>query len=105
MRGPEVYVVRFLSCVALHAVWTGSVGLTLHRRRAWFEGAERWYQYGFAVVRTVAVPMVLHGLYDTLLKKGMSGWALAVAGVSFLYLAYQVERQRGEEKGRVASLA
>jgi hypothetical protein len=49
--------------------------------------------------------MVLHGLYDTLLRKGMGGWALAVAGVSVLYLAYQVERQRGEEKGRVASLA
>jgi hypothetical protein len=42
--GPGVYLVRFLSWVALHAVGTGSVGLTLHRGRAWFEGVQRWYQ-------------------------------------------------------------
>jgi hypothetical protein len=39
--------------------------------------------------------MVLHGLYDTLLKKEMNALALAVAVVSFLYLAYQISRLRG----------
>jgi hypothetical protein len=42
----------------------------------------------------VAVPMVLHGLYDTLLKKDHSGWALATAVVSFVWLIYQIEGAR-----------
>jgi hypothetical protein len=35
---------------------------------------------------------VLHGLYDTLLKKEMDGVALGVAVASFLYLAFQISR-------------
>ena len=30
-----------------------------------------WGRYGLAVLRLVAVPMVLHGLYDTILKKDL----------------------------------
>jgi hypothetical protein len=37
------------------------------------------------------MPMVLHGLYDTLLKKDYSVGALVVAVVSFVYLAGLIE--------------
>ena len=30
---PGIYFVRFISCVALHALWTGSVGISVHRRQ------------------------------------------------------------------------
>jgi len=43
----------------------------------------------------VAVPMILHGLYDTLLKREMNGIALLVALASFGYLAFQVSRLHG----------
>jgi hypothetical protein len=44
------------------------------------------------------VPMVLHGLYDTLLKKEMNAWALIPALLSFAFLAYQISRLHAEEK-------
>ena len=40
--------------------------------------------------------MVLHGLYDTLLKKDMNVWALVIALASFAWLAFQIERTRGD---------
>jgi len=41
--------------------------------------------------------MVLHGLYDTLLKKDMNGLALGVAILSFLFLAFQISRLHSED--------
>jgi len=42
--------------------------------------------------------MVLHGLYDTLLKKDMFEIALAVAVISFGWLAWQIESRREVER-------
>jgi len=42
----------------------------------------------------IAIPMVLHGLYDTLLKKELDFLALVVAAASFGYLAWQISRLR-----------
>ena len=65
----------------------------------------------------VSGPMVLHGAYDTLLKKVMNGWALLVAAVSFAWLAFQIETARRaspdddagdeeeEDEGRVVFVA
>jgi RsiW-degrading membrane proteinase PrsW (M82 family) len=92
ISGPGIYVVRFLSCVALHSVWTGSVAITLHQKQEWIQQELAWYEFIPPVLFIVAVPMVLHGLYDTLLKKEMNGAALAVAVLSFLYLAFQISR-------------
>ncbi|HEX5270290.1 MAG TPA: PrsW family glutamic-type intramembrane protease [Gemmataceae bacterium] len=95
--GAEAYLVRFVSCVALHAVWTGSVGVALCRQQDALQEAASWYEFVLPVLRGVGVPVVLHGLYDTLLKKGLDAGALVVAGFSFLYLAYQISRMYGDE--------
>jgi RsiW-degrading membrane proteinase PrsW (M82 family) len=93
VTGPGPYVVRFLSCVALHAVWTGSVSLTLHHRQGLIQAeVEHWYEYIPRLLLIVAVPMVLHGLYDTLLKKDLAAAALGVAVLSFAFLAFQISR-------------
>lgn len=42
--------------------------------------------------------LILHGLYDTLLKKDMDGWALLVAGLSFAWLVIVTEWTRSEEQ-------
>jgi RsiW-degrading membrane proteinase PrsW (M82 family) len=91
-----IYVVRFVSCVALHALWCGSVGITLWRRQETIQGDLDWTGYSLAVLRILAVPMVLHGLYDTLLKKDMNAYALLVGLVSFAWFAWQVESARGQ---------
>jgi RsiW-degrading membrane proteinase PrsW (M82 family) len=92
-----IYFVRNISCVALHALWTGSAAITIHRRQHLFQQEMRWYDWIVRSIAVVAVPMVLHGLYDTLLKKEMNALALGVAVLSFLYLAFQISRLRGAD--------
>jgi RsiW-degrading membrane proteinase PrsW (M82 family) len=89
-----IYVVRFVSCVALHALWTASVGITIWRRQETIQGDIDWTAYSLAVLRMLAVPMVLHGLYDTLLKKEMNAYALLVGLASFAWFTWQVESAR-----------
>lgn len=95
ISGAGIYFVRYISCVALHALWTGSAAITVHRRQHLFQQEMAWYDWLVRTVAVVAVPMVLHGLYDTLLKKDLNAPALAVAVFSFLYLAFQISRLRG----------
>ncbi len=104
-----MYVVRFVSCVALHAIWTASVGITMWRRQETIQGELDWTTYCLAVLRILAVPMVLHGLYDTLLKKDLELWATAAGVATFAWFAFQVEMARGTdgepENARRAALA
>lgn len=97
MSGLDMYIVRFISCVALHALWTGSVAITLQQKQSLLQTAENWYDYIPRLFLIVGVPMVLHGLYDTLLKKDMNAGALVVAVLSFLFLAFQISRLHGED--------
>ena len=94
ISGGEIYLVRFVSCVALHAMWAGSVGIAIARRVDEYEAVEDAAGFGLFAVKVMAVPMVLHGFYDTLLKKDMNGWALVVALLSFLWLAWHIELAR-----------
>jgi RsiW-degrading membrane proteinase PrsW (M82 family) len=95
VTGAEAYFVRNISCVALHALWTGSAAITIHRRQHLFQGEMAWHDWLVRSIAVVAVPMTLHGLYDTLLKKEMNALALAVAVFSFGFLAFQISRLRG----------
>jgi RsiW-degrading membrane proteinase PrsW (M82 family) len=97
ISGAGIYFVRNLSCVALHAVWTGSAAITIHRRQHWFQQEMRWFDWIVRSIAVVAIPMVLHGLYDTLLKKELNAWALAVAVLSFVWLAFQISFLRGAD--------
>ena len=45
----------------------------------------------------LAVPMALHGLYDTCLKKDQNGLALLVAFASFGFLAFLTSRLYGKD--------
>jgi RsiW-degrading membrane proteinase PrsW (M82 family) len=90
----DMYVVRFASCAALHAMWTAAVGITMWQRQETIQGDWDWSSCLVSIVRILAVPMVLHGLYDTLLKKDYELWALAVGAASFAWLVFQVEMAR-----------
>ena len=93
----NMYVVRFVSCVALHAIWSASVGIMMWRRQETIQGDLDWAAYVLAILQILAVPMVLHGLYDTLLKKDMDLWALGVGIATFAWFAIQVELSRGSD--------
>jgi RsiW-degrading membrane proteinase PrsW (M82 family) len=99
----SAYVVRFISCVALHAVWSGSVAITLYRCQDLIQGEMNWYEFIPPVFRILGIAMILHGLYDTLLKKDMDALALVVAVISFLWLAWQMWSMSREEEEGVAT--
>ena len=96
ISGGDIYLVRFVSCVALHAMWAGSVGIAIARHIDEYEEIDDAAGFGLFAVKVMAVPMVLHGFYDTLLKKDMNAWALGVAVLSFAWLAWHIELARRE---------
>ena len=97
ITGPGIYGVRFLSCVALHAIWSGSVAITLYLKRDHFDSIDEWYGWIGPTLAVIAVPMSLHGLYDTCLKKDQNGLALLVAVASFGFLAFLTSRLYGKD--------
>ena len=105
LSGVDIYVVRFVSCVALHAMWSASVAITIARSVEWYSRVTDFATFAPFLLRALAVPMTLHGCYDTLLKKDMNAWALVVAVASFAWLAVQIEAARaalpGPKSGRV----
>jgi len=97
ISGGGIYLVRFISCVSLHALFTGSVAISIHQNQESFQNDCEWYNWIGNTLYVIAIPMILHGLYDTLLKKDMNALALVVAVLSFLYLAFQISRLRGAD--------
>jgi RsiW-degrading membrane proteinase PrsW (M82 family) len=94
----DMYIVRFVSCVALHGIWSASVGITLWKCQDLLQRDVDWYELIVPILRILAVAMVLHGLYDTLLKMEIDEFALVVAVISFAWLAWQIETLREKEK-------
>jgi RsiW-degrading membrane proteinase PrsW (M82 family) len=90
----EMYLVRFASCVALHAIWAASVALAICKRPQPLTDVRDYAVYVTAVLGAIAVPAVLHGLYDVLLHYDQNTGALGVAAVSFGWLAWQLETTR-----------
>ena len=94
----DAYVVRFVSCVALHATWSAAVGIMMYQGRAIFTLGLPWFMLLLFLVQVLLPAMVLHGLYDTCLKKEMNMMALLVAVASFGWLAALIESMRRSER-------
>src|ERR1041385_5179908 len=90
----QIYAVRFISCVALHSIWSGAAAITRYERqhlvKGKIKGTSDVLEFIVGLLTIVAVPMVLHGFYDTLLKKEMNGLALGAAIASFCWITFQV---------------
>jgi RsiW-degrading membrane proteinase PrsW (M82 family) len=115
------YLVRFASCVALHAIWTATVGITLASNQDLLKAfqkeaggalatrqklpgdpeettgekvAEWMMLWGLAILRVLVVAMFLHGLYDAALTRDMPLLALLAAVASFGWMTWQIESCR-----------
>ena len=93
------YLVRFASCVSLHAIWAGIVAMLMYSKQDHLgsatsnyddDGADPWM---FLIDYLLGV-MILHGLYDTLLKKDMAVGALLIAALSLGWMAVLFYRGR-----------
>jgi RsiW-degrading membrane proteinase PrsW (M82 family) len=92
-----IYVVRFVSCVALHAVWSATNGLFLWRFQAEYDGIDSWFGWFVPLFKTLGSSMLLHGLYDTLLKRNNEVFALLTALASFALFFWLYERSLRDE--------
>lgn len=89
-----IYVIRFLSCVSLHAIWAGGVALLIYRNHDYLEWS--WEaMFGFVVYYLLAA-MILHGVYDTLLKQDHELLAVLSALVSFGWFQWTLSRASQE---------
>jgi RsiW-degrading membrane proteinase PrsW (M82 family) len=91
IAGFSIYLVRFVSCVALHALWSGCVAQLMYRNQDHLS-LDGDSVLGF-LLYYLAIAMVLHGLYDTLLKQEYHLWALGIAVGSFGWFVVMVSRQ------------
>jgi RsiW-degrading membrane proteinase PrsW (M82 family) len=92
-----IYVVRFVSCVSLHAVWSASSALFIWMRQSELAGIDRWYDWFIPLFRMMGISVVLHGLYDTCLKREHEVVALLVGVASFAWFFWLSERARRQE--------
>lgn len=91
-----IYLVRFISCVALHALWAGAIGILMYHNQDYI-GELSWENAGMFVAFYLSIGMILHGLYDTFLKSDLELGALITAGVTFGWFAFMVNRARSAE--------
>jgi RsiW-degrading membrane proteinase PrsW (M82 family) len=89
-----IYIIRFLSCVSLHAIWSGSVALLMYRNQDYLEWS--WEGASGFVIYYLSVAMVLHGVYDTLLKQDHQLLAVLTALVSFGWFQWTLSQTRQE---------
>jgi RsiW-degrading membrane proteinase PrsW (M82 family) len=99
-----IYLTRFISCVALHAIWAASAAVIVAQKREQLDTGEG-YDWVSQVLLAIAIPAVLHGLYDTLLKREMPGYALVIAAVSFAWLMAVVEWARSNDEPAPQSMS
>lgn len=91
-----MYFVRFLSCVSLHAIWSGSVALLMERNQDYIDPNWEWEDIAYFVICYLGIAMILHGLYDTLLKQDYQFFALVIAAISFGWWVWLIRRARLE---------
>lgn len=95
ISGAEIYLVRFISCVALHAAWTGAGSVLLYFNQESLHA--EWTDVITIMAMTLGISIILHGLYDTLLKQEMPVWALLIGILSVGWLIGVVEKQSIDE--------
>lgn len=82
------YVVRFVSCVAIHAILSGSVALLMFGNQDYLDGDADWITFIWGGMQYILIAMLLHGLYDTLLKQHLNPLAFFIALGAFGWLAW-----------------
>jgi RsiW-degrading membrane proteinase PrsW (M82 family) len=103
LQGPGIYVVRFASCVGLHAVWTATAALMVWKRSREDSG-DSWTAALAGALIPLSGPIVLHGLYDTLLKKDFAFSAFLLGVLSFALYFWVYDRVvRAERRGPAAA--
>jgi RsiW-degrading membrane proteinase PrsW (M82 family) len=92
-----MYVVRFCSSVALHTLLTGACALLIQRKQEHLLEKMDPLNWTLTLLAIIFIPIVLHGLFDTLAKQHLIGGSLLVAVGSFAWLAWLIRQARTRE--------
>lgn len=94
----SIYVVRFASCVAFHTLLSGACAMMIYRKQEHLLEDMDPINWLLTLAAIILIPIVLHGLFNTLAKKEMDGGALAVAIGSFAWVALLIRGARKREE-------
>lgn len=89
-----VYLVRFVTCVCVQAVWTGGVAVLMSSNRDYLTFT--WTGVLGFVAFYLSPAMILHGLYNTLLIHRYDIAAAVCALASFVWLQWLLRRHASE---------
>ncbi len=95
----SIYVVRFVSLVAFHTMLSSSCAILLLRHQHHLEAEQDYFEWGITFVAIISMPMLLHGLFNTLGKKGFEVAQVGLWALSFIWLAYLIGSSRKRERG------
>ena len=98
VSGGGIYVVRFISCVSLHAIWSATVAILIWKRQERIHRMEKFYHWFPILFSTLSSSMVIHGFYDTCLKKEYGATALGSAIFSFALFFWLYDRACRSER-------
>jgi RsiW-degrading membrane proteinase PrsW (M82 family) len=105
ISGGGIYVVRFVSCVSLHAIWSATVAILIWRRQERIHHLEKFYQWFPILSATLSSSMVIHGFYDTCIKKAYGVAALSAALLSFGVFFWLYDRACRQERAVRSTVA
>lgn len=94
IQGAPIYLVRFISCVSLHAMWSGTVALLMYKNQDFLDTEDLGGMLG-GIAYYLGGAMVLHGLYDTLLKHDLPIVALLIGFGTYFWMFRLVAESRG----------
>ena len=89
-----VYLVRFVSGVSVHAIWSGGVAVLMYCNRDYL--SFQWSGVIGFVAFYLSPAMILHGLYNTLLIHRYDSAAAVCALSSFVWLQWLLWRHTSE---------
>jgi RsiW-degrading membrane proteinase PrsW (M82 family) len=94
----DIYIVRFTSSVALHTLLSGACAMMIQRKQEHLVEDLDPLNWLMTLMAIILVPILLHGLFNTLAKKHLEAGSLAVAVGSFIWLAFLIKAARRREQ-------
>ncbi len=82
ISGGWIYVVRFVSCVGLHALWAGAIGIVMYHNQDYVSDFSWESVFGF-IAHYLLIAMVLRGVYDNVPEEGDGVVGVADGGDRF----------------------
>jgi hypothetical protein len=76
---------------------SGACAILLQSKEKYLHEGTNFFDWIMTVMAIIAVPILLHGLFDTMVKKDLNVLALLVAIAAFAWLAWLIKQAQARE--------